>query len=300
MCDTGAALPVLPFAFGGAWCIIAAMRLTGLLSVLLMPCLLHAASGDNPLQVKLISELRSIRADSKFHLGLHLRHPPGFHSYWQHPGIVGLATSVEWDLPPGFVAGPIQWPAPVAVRMASYTAQGYQDETMLLIALAAPVTLTATAVTLTAKVSWMCCGKTCNPAARIPFAVTLPVAAAAEPDPATQPLFAKFRAQVPQPDPAWQAEVKREANAIILTLRAPAAIQPLPAASGVRFFTADGQVDSNQPQQVEILSDGRLRLQLALSESAPPPPATLPGVVTFPAGWHTGAPPLNLEINPGY
>ena len=276
------------------------MRWLVFLSVLLQPSLVQAGTGDNPLDIALIAESRSIRAGSPFCLGLHLRHPAGSHTYWKHPGIVGLATTIEWELPSGIIAGDIQWPAPEVVKMASYEAQGYQGETLLQIPFTTAPDLTTKSVTLTAKVSWMCCGKTCHPAAQIPFAVTLPVTDSAEPDPATQPLFAKFRARVPRPDPAWQAEVKRELNTIVLTLRAPADSQPLPAAAGLRFFTADGQVDSNQKPQVEILSDGRLRLQLARSATAPPHPSSLPGVVALPAGWQSGAMPLFLEIHPKY
>ena len=276
------------------------MRLIGLLGILLLPSLLPAGSAGNPLDIRLVSEQRSICAGASFCLGLHLRHPTGAHSYWKHPGIVGLATTVAWELPPGFVAGDIQWPAPEVVKMAGYDAQGYQGETLLLIPLTAPADLTAKTVTLTAKVSWMCCGTTCSPAADVPFAVTLPVTAAAETDPATHALFEKFRAQVPRPDPAWHTEVKREHDSILLTLQAPATSQPLPAADAIRFFTADGQVNSNQKQQVEVLSDGRIRIRLALSEFAPPHPATLPGVLALPAAWQTRGLPSHLEINPGY
>jgi len=276
------------------------MRLIGFLGTLLLASLLHAAPPGNPLDIELVSEQRSIGAGAAFCLGLHLRHPAGFHTYWKHPGIVGLATQVEWDLPAGFVAGEIQWPAPEVVKMASYDAQGYQGETMLLIPLRAAPDLSAKTVTLTAKVSWMCCGTTCSPALKIPFTLTLPVAASASADPAAEPLFAHFRAQLPQADPAWQTAVTREQNSIILTLQAPAGKQPVPTVEGIRFFTADGQVDSNQEQQVAILSDGRIRLRLALSEFTPPHPATLPGVVAFPVGWHNADAPFHLEVNPKY
>ena len=276
------------------------MRSRACLGILALSCLLVAASAANPLAVELLSEQRSIRPGADFCLGLHLRHPAGCHSYWQHPGIVGVATQVAWELPPGIVAAAIQWPAPAVVKMAGYDAQGYQGETLLLIPLTAAPDLPKTPVTLTAKVSWMCCGTSCSPATNVPFAVTLAVADAAEPDPATQALFAKFRALVPMADPAWRVAVKREATTIVLTLHAPAANPAPPSADGIRFFTADGQVDSSQKQAAAILSDGTLRMQLALSEFAPSHPATLPGVVALPAGWQRGGEPMQLQINPAY
>ena len=276
-----------------------AMRSSFLLSVLLLSPLVQTARGANPLDVELLSEQRSIHAGEVFCLGLHLRHPAGHHSYWKHPGIVGLATQVEWDLPPGIVAGDVQWPVPEVVKMATYDTQGYQGETLLLIPMTAAANLTAKTVTLTAKVSWMCCGTTCNPALKVPFVVTLPVGDSVLPDPATQALFAKFRAWVPQPDPAWRITVKREQGLIVLTLQSPPR-NPLPKmAEGIRFFTADGQVDSSKKQTVEVLSDGLIKMSLILSEFAPAHPVTLPGVVVLPAAWQ-GDGRGQLEINPAY
>lgn len=255
-----------------------AMRLIGLLTCLFLPSVLRAELEPNPLEVRLISETKSVAAGKTFQLGLHLKHPAGAHSYWKNPGIVGLATKIEWELPPGFNAGESQWPAPRIVKMANYEAQGYEGETLIIIPITAPEKLTASAVTFTAKVSWMCCGKTCQPALDMPFSLMIPVAAVAEPEPATRDLFDKFRAMVPQRDPAWKTLVKREQEKIILTIMPPAAI---PNAAGIHFFTSDGQLDSNQKQQVEILADGTLRMTLMRSETGAHNSATLPGVLVF-------------------
>ena len=264
------------------------MRLLGLLACLFLPSVLRAE--PNPLEVRLISETKSIAAGKTFHLGLHLKHPPGAHSYWKNPGIVGLATKIKWELPPGFSAGESQWPAPRIVKMASYEAQGYEGETLIIIPINAPEKLPNQAVTFTAKVSWMCCGKTCQPVLEMPFSLTLPVAAVAESEPATQDLFAKFRGMVPRRDPAWKTAVKREHGKFILTIAPPAAISN---AAGIHFFTSDGQVDSNQKQQVEILANGTLRMILGRSETGPQNSVTLLGVLVFPDR-------AALEIDPRY
>ena len=276
------------------------MRLSGFLAIVLLSSPQPARAGGNPLDVELLCEQRSIRPGAAFCLGLHLRHPPGSHSYWQHPGIVGLATQVEWDLPAGIDAGAIEWPAPAVVKMAGYDAQGYEGETLLLIPLTAAADFASKQVRVTAKVSWMCCGATCCPAVKIPFGVTLPVAGSAEADPANEALFAKFRALVPKPDPAWRVAVTRGPHTIELTLHAPGDRPAPPTADGIRFFTADGQVDTSQKQVFAVLSDGTVRIQLALSEFAPPHPTTLPGVVALPAAWQSDGQPLHLQINPKY
>ncbi len=265
------------------------MRLISLFACLFLPSVLSAELEPNPLEVRLISETKSIVAGKTLQLGLHLKHPPGAHSYWKHPGIVGIATKIEWELPPGFSAGESQWPVPHIVKMASYEAQGYEGETLILIPITIPEKLTAQAVTLTAKVSWMCCGRTCQPALDMPFSLTLPVAAVAEPEPATRDLFEKFRAMVPKRDRILKALVKREQEKIILTIMPPAAIS---TAAGIHFFTSDGQVDSNQKQQVEMLVDGTLRMTLMQSATGPKNSVTLPGVLVFTD--------RSLEIDPRY
>lgn len=270
------------------------MRMTGLLTALFLPCLLHAGEAEKPLEVRLISETRGIVPGKPFFVGLHLVHPPGAHTYWKNPGVVGVPTLVEWDLPPGFSAGEIQWPMPKVVRMASYEAQGYDGETLLMIPITPPGKLAAASVVLAAKVSWMCCGKTCHPEVKAPFSLKLPVLSAMEIDPANHPLFEKFRASVPHFNPAWATTVTRDPGKITLTLQPPAGISQ-PTRS--HFFTSDGQVDSNQKQQLEILADGRIRLILAVSENAPENPKSLPGVVCFSDADDFS---VSLEIDPAY
>jgi DsbC/DsbD-like thiol-disulfide interchange protein len=45
-------------------------------------------------------------------LGLLLDHAPKWHTYWKNPGDSGLPTELQWTLPAGVTAGPIQWPTP--------------------------------------------------------------------------------------------------------------------------------------------------------------------------------------------
>ncbi|NJR41310.1 MAG: hypothetical protein HC767_00315 [Akkermansiaceae bacterium] len=106
--------------------------------------------------------------------------------------------------------GEIEWPAPDAVKMANYTAQGYHGETLLMIPISLAPELASQSVTLHAKASWMCCADGCYPAIDIPFSITLPVAGEEKADPTTQPLFQKFRALVAKADSKWQANVKKE------------------------------------------------------------------------------------------
>ena len=263
-----------------------------LLAILLFPFLLSAAEPDlaapaktdPPLQIRLIAENSAIAPGKPFLLGFHLIHPPGTHTYWKHPGIVGLPTTVQWELPPGFTAGEIQWPAPQVVKMGSHDAQGYEGETLLIIPITPPSTLTGPSVTLSAKASWMCCGKTCSPANDVPFFITLPVADSPQPNPATASLFQKFSPLVPNPDTGWRSSVARRGNEMILLLTPSLDRGVSGDLSKFHFFTADGQVDSSRPQNFKIQSSGAIEMVLQASSTAPGNQVELPGVVTFASG----------------
>lgn len=255
------------------------------------------ALAENPLSVTLVSEAKAITPGQTFMVGLHLQPPQGFHTYWKHPGIVGLATSVEWSLPPGFTAGEIQWPAPETVKMARYTAQGYRGETLLMVPVTAPADLTAKEIPLTARVSWMCCGSQCHPAAKVPFAITLPTAEKGHADPATRPLFEKFQAQVPAADPAWSTRIERIDERIVLTLEStnPALTRDVKDLGDIRFFTADGQVDSDADQKVTSGPGQTVRIELIASKHVAAADS-LPGVVVAGQSWRKAGVATGLEV----
>lgn len=266
-----------------AW--VAAFLLTG------------SAGAENPLSVELISETKAIAPGTTFTLGLHLKPPPGHHVYWKHPGIVGMPTRVEWTLPDGFSAGEIQWPAPESVKMARYTAQGYRSETLLLIPVTPPASLKPSPVTLTAKVSWMCCGDRCNPANDVPFPITLPVSDRPQSDPATKPLFEASRKKVPHRDSKWSSKVVHGEKSIVLTLTTsdPEVARNATNLGSLRFFTADGQVDSDGPQNVEIDAGGSIRMELTRSQGGSLS-ERISGVIVAQRPWSQDGSSLALEI----
>ena len=273
------------------------MRLfTAFLGCLLV---LSARAEVEALKAELISEATTVAPGQTVVVGLHLQHPAGTHTYWKYPGIVGLATRIEWALPEGVKAGEIQWPAPQKVMMASYETQGYEGETLLICPITLPAGFQEKTLVLNAKVSWMHCGKTCHPATDQPFSITLPVGRVVEANAVHQPLFEKFRAQIPAPPTEWKSlSVERKGDKILLTLQ-PVLRQRDPLWNDhppIRFFTLDGQVDSDQDQEVQVSPEGVIVMTLAASTTGPKNPTTLPGVLEIP----TGKAPRYVEINPNY
>jgi len=260
---------------------------------------LSAQAAEEGLRAELISEAATVAPGQTFLVGLHLQHPPDTHTYWKFPGIVGLATRIDWSLPEGVKVTEIEWPAPQKVMMAKYAAQGYEGETLLMCPVTIPATFHEKNLVLNAKVSWMHCGKTCHPVSDQPFSISLPVGRVVEVNPSNQPLFQKFRAKIPILPTEWKRiSVERNGDKILLTLdpvlrgRDPSWNDHPP----IRFFTSDGQVDSDQNQQFAVSPEGVITMTLAASTTGPKNPDTLPGVIEIP----TGKAPRYSEISPKY
>ena len=260
---------------------------------------LSARAEVEVLKVELISEAATVASGQTFLVGLHLQHPPGTHTYWKFPGIVGLATRIDWSLPDGVNAGEIQWPAPQKVMMASYEAQGYEGETLLMCPITMPADFHETSLTLSAKVSWMHCGKTCHPVTDQPFSIGLPVGRIAESNAVHQPLFQTFKARIPALSTEWKSiSAERRGDKILLTLD-PVLRERDPLWNDhppIRFFTSDGQVDSDAQQEVNVSPEGVIVMILGASNTGPKHAKSLPGVVEIP----TGKAPRHVEIDPKY
>ena len=100
----------------------------------------HAAPAPpSPLvRVELIADAQSIQPGQTLWVALHQTITPGWHTYWQNPGDSGLPTHIEWKLPAGVTAGPILWPAPLALPAGPLVNYGYEGEVYLPSTLSVP------------------------------------------------------------------------------------------------------------------------------------------------------------------
>jgi len=114
-------------------------------------------------QVRLILSASTARPGDTVLAGVDLKMDPGWHTYWKNPGAAGLATKIEWQLPPGVTAGEIQWPLPEKLPPAEVTTYGYDGEVVLLVPLKLAPDLKPGPLDLKAKVSWLECKEACVP-----------------------------------------------------------------------------------------------------------------------------------------
>jgi thiol:disulfide interchange protein DsbD len=232
-------------------------------------------------------------------VGLRLEHEPHWHTYWLQPG-TGLPTSLDWQLPPGWSAGPIRWPAPQRVydSARNLTGNGYEGVVFLPITLTPPRDLApGIAVTLRAKAEWLMCKDVCIPGSAelsltlTPSAPGTMMTAAATDSPEGEALLATLDA-LPIPLPlSWRATATQPGGPDGKTIRLT-----IPSAATPRgepwFFDADATIAYDKPQPRVASSSSthsasapdQTALALTLSDYADRAPSRLRGLLTFTAG----------------
>lgn len=211
------------------------LAVLGLL-LLLIPSCLDAQPKSDLVQVELMADVSAVKPGEPFTLGVLLHIAPGWHVYWINPGDSGLATSVRFKLPPGFKAGPIQFPVPRRLMQPGDVVNyGYEDQVLLLAKVTPPADLKPGAeLPVTADLRWLCCKEVCLPGSA---KVQLMLASAATAAPANEKVFQDWSAQVPSAKPA---DVKTQTLAVkpdgkaqveIQWKRPPKDVQLFPGAS---------------------------------------------------------------------
>ena len=243
--------------------------------------LLAAVSWATPVtaphvRVELLTETTSLRPGHDLPVGVRFTLDEGWHVYWRNPGDSGEAPSVAWTLPPGFVAGEIEWPQPERIMVGPLVNFGYDGSVLLPATILVPRELRAeTPVELRALVKWLVCdAEECIPGSAT-LGVTLPTGPGA-PGPAAG-LFAATRARLPvTPPPDWALSTSTSPTAITLAVRG----HGIPADVAPRFFPFGREVvEHAAPQTVQREADG-FRLVLAPWSGATAAPDALAGLLT--------------------
>jgi thiol:disulfide interchange protein DsbD len=258
---------------------------------------LCAAPPPTGLDLELRSAVRTIKAGQPFTVGLHIHHHEGFHTYWQNPGIVGVATGLTWTLPEGFTAGPIEWPSPEIVDMAGHPAHGYQRDVLLLVEITPPATITGKTAVLRADAQWMACARTCHPG-NISLTLPLSVGTGVEPDLAFRAAFAQTRHEMPLPLAGWTITLRSASGDPRIQLHLAPERRPS-SWRELYFFSSDGQVSSDQAQPLTTLEDGSFLLTLTRNKFGPTGATSLPGILRFTSP-DDASPPLEGTVDPAY
>src|ERR1700736_3625769 len=157
----------------------------------------NVVATDN-VKAHLVSEVSSIAPGQSFWVALEFNIRDGWHTYWRNAGDSGQATTLKWQLPPGFTAGDIVWATPHRFEIPPLVNYGYAKHAVHLVNITAPNDLTAaTPIVLSAKAGWLVCADVCIPEDAA-LQVKLPLGnAAGAADPADAALFTAARSELP-------------------------------------------------------------------------------------------------------
>lgn len=237
-------------------------------------------NGVELVKADLLAGTTAIAPGKPFTVGLRLKMAPHWHTYWQYSGDAGLPTKIEWELPAGFKAGPIQWPAPEKlVSPGDIINYGYSGETILFTEITPPAQLPPGGVTLKAKAEWLVCESTCIPGNKD---LTLTLATDDAPAEANGEIFAVYRDSLPKPIDAGLALEKRvDGKDIIITLKShPGGFEK----AGEFFPLPDESLTVGHPGASELSADkSSVQTRIPVADG-PKDPAKLAGVYVFRSG----------------
>ena len=245
---------------------------------------------------ELLAENTSIQPGKPFAVGLHLHMDEHWHTYWQNPGDSGTPTKIEWNLPPGFTAGELQWPVPQRILTPPLVSYGYEGDVLLIAEITPPADLpTGTTVKLQGHAEWLMCLDQCMPG-DAQLSLTLPVSPGPpQADPATTARFADARAHQPVAgDAALSGSFTAAGDAVTLTVPLPAHANVDPGS--VYFYPISPDAVAPAAAQNARVEGDRLVLQLTKNEYAEHSPTQLAGVLTAAGGFPPDHPGRALAI----
>jgi thiol:disulfide interchange protein DsbD len=261
--------------------------MTRILLAFFATCLAALACAAKPVktphvEAELIAEQTSFRPGETTSVALQLTIIDKWHTYWRNPGDSGLPTKLTWNLPTGFAAGEVRWPAPKTLPLGPLTNYGYEGRVLHLVSIATPASWpTGKPAKLAAKAEWLVCHEVCIPESAD---LTLELVASPEPpavDARWAAAFKSARAELP-------VSVSSFADATIRQGRLLVALAE-PPEGRLHFFPYQGDLIAHAGPQELRLAGGRHVLEIPLQEGAKVDAGSIDGVLVADRGWATRA-----------
>ncbi len=209
----------------------------------------------------IVADTTAIEAGKAFTVGVRMEMAPEYHIYWQFAGEAGAPPRIDWQLPEGFTAGPVQWPLPTAhISAGDLLTYIYENEVLLLVEITPSATLPAGDIALKAKLRWY----VCNPIVCVPGQGEVSMSLrAGKAEPNKPDLFAKWRAQLPKHGGMpFTAKWEQSASDVKIHLSG------LPKEFSAEFFPLppNKEVKPGHPVVSAIAEDGARTISVPLTE----------------------------------
>jgi len=195
-----------------------------------------------------VANVTSIRPGEPFFAGFRLDIAPGWHTYWRNAGSeIGIPTSIEWDLPEGFVAGELLFPTPHFKSAQDLPSHLFSGTVYHVAQITPPDDLEpGTEVVLKGTVSLLVCDElSCEPPGDRKISLPLPVKAE-EPSPSDEAeAIDQMLDDSPLRLPAWPTTASLVGENVVIEATVPDGVE-VPE-SGLYFF----------PNERNLVVDGK-------------------------------------------
>lgn len=244
----------------------------------------------------LVSEVESVQPGTPFWVAIRLEMQPHWHTYWMNAGESGFPTEVTWQLPEGFKAGPIQWPAPIKIELPPVVSYGYENEVLLLTQITPPAVFKNTQpLTLKAHVDWLECEVVCIPgqadvSLTLPLLITPP-----QPNREWVKKFAQTRFEWPLEFSEWNIRAFQTRDGFRLMISSTK--ETSGHLSDLTFFAEDSDTLAYAAAQKFSRTPKGATLDLFKSESSTEPITQLRGVLVTSTGWRGPSSEKALSIH---
>src|ERR1700722_6058608 len=115
------------------------------------------------LHVQIVAPAAQLSPGASSEAGLYFKLDPGWHVYWQNAGDSGEPPHIQWTLPDGITAGPLQFPAPTRLPLGPLMDFGYENEVLFPFSLDIAQSAKPGQAALKAHVDWLVCREVCIP-----------------------------------------------------------------------------------------------------------------------------------------
>jgi thiol:disulfide interchange protein DsbD len=248
------------------------------------------------LTVQLMNEEYAVYAPDSIDAGLYFKLEPGWHIYWSNAGDSGEPPKIDWTLPKGVTADPMQFPAPKRLPLGPLMDFGYENEVLFPVRLGVDKSFRpGSTVHLAAKVSWLVCREVCIPGKAnleldVPVVGSKPAGNSVVID-----LFKRLNAALPQAFPSDDTAVFQPTSTGFRL-----AITTGQRETQAEFFPEDDDIlDNPAPQTVASTATG-LVLDLQKDANLTTTPAQLKGVLELADGrnYEIAATPATVAVPP--
>lgn len=239
-------------------------------------------AATDQVRASLISSHSAVHPGDEILIGVHQQIIPHWHTYWKNPGDSGLPTKIQYQLPPGWSVGEIQWPTPSKIVLGPVVNYGYHDAVTLLSSLrVAEDAEVGRDWPISAKAKWLVCEEACIPQ-EVELAIQLPVVAKGIAVGPANPIVAAAQNSWPVVLP-WQASLL-EGPVGTLRLHLTGEQLPAPDKQALAFYPDQWGPISHAGEQITTLVDHGLDISLQVGDQPLTPGQTLNGVLTVGSG----------------